>query len=110
MRENLVGNIDPSNGMPCKRALRRSFRHSARRRVALQRDFIGQFPVAGPDIAGSGDGAVLDGERVDRDAEPIRRQPKKDLPNLGADVPDGASRLLHGKTARRHALIGTGSR
>ena len=110
MRENLVGDIEPLNGISGKHALRRSFGHGTRRRLAIQRDIFGELPVAGPDIAGAGDDAIVDVERVDSDAQPIGGEFKKDLPDFGADLPDGAARLLHRKTARGDALVGAARR
>ncbi len=99
MRKNLVWNIHPLNRTSGKRAPCRSFGCRTRRRVTIQRDVAGELPVAGPDIAGSGDGAILDLERVDIDAQPIGGDAEKDLPDLGAGLPDGAAGLLHRKTA-----------
>src|SRR5258708_29203929 len=94
MHEDLVGNVHPLNRTSGKRAPCRSFGHSARRRLAIQLHVTGKLPVAGPDIAGSGDGAILDLERVDIDAQPIGGDAEKDLPDLGASLPDGAAGLL----------------
>jgi hypothetical protein len=69
---------------------------------------FGEFPVTGPNIAGTGDGAILDRECVDADAQTIRRSAQEDLPHFGAGLPYGAARLLHRKTAGRDALVGTG--
>ena len=85
-----------------------SFGVAPARGVAIERDFVGKLPIAGPDIAGSGNGAVLDVERVDIDAQPFRRQPKKDLANLGAGVTQRAAGLLDGEAARGDALVGAG--
>ncbi len=44
--------------MAGERALRRRLRWRACRRVAVERDVAGKFPVTGRDVAGAGDGAV----------------------------------------------------
>ena len=109
-RKDLVGYIKPLNRIPGQRALRRSLGHRPGRGFAIQRDFAGEFPVAGPDIAGSGDGAIADVERVGSDTQAIGGGAKKDLPDFGTCVPDGAARLLYGKATGGDALIGTACR
>ena len=90
---------------PASARLRRGLRPRARRGVAIERDVPGKFPIAGPDIAGPGDRAVLDVERVDIDAEPLRRCCEKDLANFGAGVAQRAAGLLDREAARRDALV-----
>ena len=104
--EHLVGNIDPLHRMSGQRALRRSLRRYARRSVAIERNVVGQFPIAGPDIAGSRNGAVLDAERIDINTQPFRSQLQKDLANLRAGVAQRAAGLLDRETARGNALVG----
>ena len=110
MRENLVGNIQPLNRMSGHGSLRRLLRYGAGRRVAIKRDLVGKLPVARPDVAGPGDGAVLDVERVGPDAELIGCRSEKDLPDFRAGLPDGAPGLLHRKTARGDAFVGAARR
>ena len=110
MGENLVGNVQPLNRIAGHRALCRWLRHGAGRRVAIQRDPVGEFPIARPDIAGPGDRAVLDFERVGPDAELIGRRGEKDLADFRAGLPDGAAGLLHRKTARGDAFVGAARR
>ena len=104
--KHLVGNVDPLDRVSGQRASRRRLRPRVRRGVAIERDFLGKFPIAGSDIAGSGNGAVLDVERVDINAQPFRRLLKKDLANLGAGMTQRAARLLDREAARRDALVG----
>ncbi len=106
MRENLVGNVQPLKRISGEHPLRRWFGHGARRGLAIQRDLVGELPVAGADIAGTGDGAVPDVERVDPDAQLIGRGGQEDLPDLGTGLPDGTAGLLHRKAARGDALVG----
>ena len=91
MRENLVRNIEPLKRISGQHALCRWFGHGTRRGLAIQRYLVGELPVARPDIAGTGDRAVPDVERVDPDAQLIGRGGKEDLPDLGTGLPDGTA-------------------
>ena len=71
MRENLVGDIQPLDGISGHRALCRPLGDRTRCRLTLQGDLAGKFPVTGPDIAGSRDDAIADDERVGPDTQPI---------------------------------------
>ena len=105
-RKHLVGNVDPLHRVSGQRALRRELRRHAWRRVAIERDFVGQFPIAGPDIAGPRNRAVLDAERIDPDTQPFRSQLKKDLANFGAGMSQRAAGLLDREAARGDAFVG----
>ncbi len=110
MGENLVGNIQPLHGVSGKAAARRCFGHRARGGMTVERNFAREFPVAGADIAGPGNGAIDDIERIGSDTEAVGRGNQENLPDFGADLPDRAPRLLHGKTAGSDTFIGTARR
>src|SRR6478752_7056632 len=63
--KHLVGYVDPLDRVSGERASRCRLRPRVRCGVAIERDFPGKFPIAGSDIAGPGNRAVLDVERVD---------------------------------------------
>ena len=90
---------------PASARLAAGFGTALQRRVAVERDFIGEFPVTRLHVAGPGDRAVADIERGRRDAEPIGCGGKEDLPDLGAGLADGASGLLDRKASRGHAFV-----
>jgi hypothetical protein len=108
--KHLVGNVDPRNRIPGQRTARCGLWRYVRRGVAIERDFLGELPIAGSDVAGSQNGAVLDVERVDINAQPFRRVLKKDKANLGAGMTKRTARLLNGEAARRDALVGAQGR
>src|SRR5581483_8275395 len=93
MAEHLVGNVQPLHWLACDRALGDRLGPRARRRIAVERDFAGQLPIAGPDIAWPRYRAVLDIECIGLDAELVRRRSKEDVPDLGAGRPDRTTRL-----------------
>ena len=80
------------------------------RRIAIERDFVGEFPVTRLHVTGSRNHAIVDLKRVRIDAEAIGRRGKKNPPDLGAGLADRASRLLDGEAARGDALVGTSGR
>ena len=105
MREYLVRNVESLHRMPRQCALRRRFRYGARLRLPIQRHLVRKLPVTGLNVAGPRQGSILDVEHVGPDAEAVRREIQKNLPHFGADMPQGASGLLHRKTARRDAFV-----
>ena len=80
-------------------ALRRRFRLRARRGIAVERDVVGQFPIAGRDVAGTCNGAVLYREHVGRNAEPLGSNVQEDLADFRSFKAYRAARMLHRKTA-----------
>src|SRR3982074_2820248 len=99
IREDLVGKIQPLNRVSGQNALDRYLGRRTRRRLTIQLNVIGELPVAGPHIPGSGDSTIFDIERVDPDPQPICGAAKKVLPPCGAALRDGASRLLDERAA-----------
>ncbi|MGY4293377.1 hypothetical protein ACVWXN_001472 [Bradyrhizobium sp. i1.4.4] len=71
-REHLVGNVDPLDRMSGDTACGSGLRNDARGGVVVERDVASQLPIAGPDIAGTRDRAVIDIEQRRIDAETLR--------------------------------------
>src|SRR5262249_54435140 len=101
--------IEPLHGTSGDRPARRWLRLRASTRIAVERDFACELEVTGADIARTRDGAVPDVEHLGSDAEALGGGGQENLPDFGAGLPDRAARLLHGKTARGDAFVGTSS-
>jgi hypothetical protein len=95
LRKHLVRNVDPLHGASGQCSLLDRFRDNVGGRVALQRDFVGQLPIAGADIAWSLDRSILDAERSDVRPEPVGRLLQKNAAHLGADVAKRSAGLLN---------------
>src|SRR6202012_2342577 len=78
--------------------------------VAIQRNVVCEFPIAGARIAGSRQDAIIDIEAVDIDTKTIRCSAQEDLPDLSADMPDREPRMLHGETTGCNAFVGPAGR
>src|SRR5215469_7415829 len=107
--KHLVGNVDALCGLAGEGALRNRLRLCARGRVAIERDFVGEFPITRPDIAWTRDGAVLDLQYAGLDAKPLGRCRQKYLPDFGAGVSQRPSGVLDRQAARGNAFIRTGN-
>src|SRR5262249_34557098 len=85
--KNLVRYGGPLTRMTGERALGDWLWLCARRRIAIERNLFGQLKIAGPDITGPRNGAVIDCERGRIDAEPLSGGVQKNLPDFSASLP-----------------------
>src|SRR5579864_5249404 len=105
--EHLVWNIETRDGMAGENALVRRLCRHARCRVPIERNLVGEFPIARRGVAGAGYGAVANGEHFGSDAESFSCRFEEDLTDFRGCVPKRASRVLNGKASRGDALVRT---
>lgn len=75
-------------------------RYRARGGVVVERNIAGELPIAGPDIAGARDRAVIDIEQRSVNAETLRRRDQEALAHLGAGKAQRPAGLLDRKAAQ----------
>src|SRR4051794_28633824 len=104
-REHLVGNVDTLDGVPGDGALGGTLRRRARRGIMVERDVTGELPIAGPDIARTGDCPVIDIQQRGIDTETFRCSSEETLAHFGAGVAERAAGLLDRQAPRGDTLV-----
>lgn len=94
--------------MPCHGTHYGGLRSRASSGILVERDVARQLPIAGPDIAGTRDRAVIDIEPRGIDAEAFRRRGEEALAHFGANMSQRAAGLLDRKAARGDAFVRAG--
>src|SRR5579872_433251 len=105
--EHLVRNIEPRDGMAGENALVRRLCRHARARVPIERNLVGELPIARRGVAGAGYDAVADSEHFGSNTEPFGCGFEEDLTDFRSCVPKRAPRVLNGKASRGDALVRT---
>ena len=107
--EHLVRQIEPRRGRAGNTPGLGRLGGDPRRGIACQQIVVRQLPIAGAQIARSGDIAVLDVEALRRHTQPLCRQLQIYGPRLRRGVAHCRARLLDRKAARGGALVGARS-
>ena len=106
LAENLVGKIDPQRRRSGQAPGCRRLGDDAGGGIACQQAVVGKLPIAGAQVAGPGDGAILDAEILGRHTKSLRRYLEIDRACLSRRIAHGRARLLDRQAARGGALVG----